>query len=700
MPGKHDNSQSVTWLVFAGLLLVTLAAYSRVWSLGFVDYDDGDYVFNNPAIQGGLSWTGLVWAFSSTYASNWHPLTWISHMIDVQIFALHPGGHHLTSLAFHTANSLLLFAFVRTFGGGICRSAFVAALFALHPLHVESVAWVSERKDVLSTFFGLLSLLAFRGFQNSLAMPGGRSKRLYCAALGFFALSLMSKPMFVTLPFLLLLLDYWPSRRLVLETGQWLRTLLRLVTEKLPFFAFSLGSSIVTYYAQRGSTVMPLESFGLLERVGNAMVAYTLYLRKMLWPSDLAFFYPLSDRPLWQVALSATVLAAITILVVIARRRQPAALVGWLWYLGMLVPVIGIVQVGEQSMADRYTYFPIVGVFIMVAWPAGTWLEQNQRFSKPAAAMASAALVMLAMLTWQQTAYWRNSRALLERALSVTKDNFLAHNNLGFILATEGEIDAAARHFQEAIRIKPGYARAHRNLAGIFVKQGRFPEAVEHYQTSLRLQPDNVEALHNLGITLARQGRLDEALELCSRAVHLEPNNPLALYDHALALNLAGMHEQAVDSLARALRIKEDALTHFQLALSFAKTSQSARAIEHFERALVLRPDWPEALCELAWILSTTENAEKSSAGSPVVLAERARELTTEENPVVLCTLAAAYAAEGRFADAVDTANLGIAYSESAGLHRLAAQTRECLKSYLAGEKFIAAKQSTGAASK
>ncbi len=684
--------QALQWLVSAGLALATVVAYLQVVNLGFVEYDDGDYVVENAVVQGGLSGAGLSWAFGTFHASNWHPLTWLSHMLDCEFFGMAPAGHHLTSLCFHVANVLLLFALLRQLTGSSWPSALVAALFGLHPLHVESVAWIAERKDVLSTFFGLLSLLAYHRFQSSPGLKNPRGRVFYALSLLSFALGLMSKPMLVTLPFVLLLLDYWPGRRFAAGPAAGGSVCRRLLSEKIPFFALSGISCILTYFAQRGSTVMPLQSFGLPERLGNAVAAYALYLKKMVWPTDLAFFYPLVDRPLWQVVLSGLLLAGLTLAVVATRHRYPFALVGWFWFVGMLVPVIGLVQVGEQSMADRYTYLPAVGLFIIVVWCARQWLQARKGDVLGPAVVGVALLALLAcgIMTWRQVACWKNSRSLLERALAVTKNNFLAHNNLGFVLAREGNFSAAIAHFEAAIRIKPTYARAHRNLAAAFVQEGKLQQAIDHYTTALELQPTDVEALHNLGAVLARQGKLDEAADLCSRAVALGRQDPLTLYDYGLVLSLQGKYREAATWLSESARIRpQDPLTHFQLGLTLTRADEWSEAAKEFERALALQPDWPEALTELAWILATADVPEVRSPTRAVALAEKARQLTRGENPVVISALAAAYASAERFGEATTAAERAIIGAEKAGLKSLAEQTRICLGLYQAGKPWI-----------
>jgi tetratricopeptide (TPR) repeat protein len=678
-------------LVCLGLVLVTGASYWQVGRCDFVDYDDGDYVFDNQMVKRGMTKEGLIWAFRATHASNWHPLTWISHMLDCELFGLDPGKHHLSNLILHLANTLLLFGLLMKLTGGLWPGAFVAALFALHPLHVESVAWVAERKDVLSTFFGLMAVVAFANFQRPAPEGGKRASGFYWVAVVCFALSLMSKPMLVTLPFVLLLLDYWPGRRFAqAQTDFSWRRLSDFALEKWPFFLLSTVSCVVTVQVQRGATIMPLESFGLGERLANVVVAYGAYLRKVVWPTDLAFFYPLAPVPAWQILVSGLVLFLITLGVFQMRHRWPFALVGWLWFLGMLVPVVGFVQVGEQSMADRYTYLPAVGLFIGLAWGIKSWLQSHPRFAPVITGCATVLLAACAILTARQVSYWQDSRSLLERALRVTKSNFLAHNNLGVILAKQGDFAAAEEHFRAAVRFKPRYARAHRNLAGVLVQTGRIEEALQHYYRALELAPQDPELLYNLGAALARVGRLDEAAAYCSRAVALAPLDPLARYNYGLVLTLQKKHPQAVEQLSECLRLKpEDAVTHFQMGLTLREMGNWPAAMDHLAQALRLRPDWPEALKEQAWMLATAAVSGLRNVAQAVHLAEKANRLTGSVQPTYLATLAEVYAQAGRYAEAVSAAREAVAQAQKHGLQDFADQMQSRLDSYRAARPWI-----------
>ncbi len=489
------------------LLLLVFLAYWPAVGNHFVSLDDETYVTGNPHVKGGLTGEGVDWAFTSLgYAGNWHPLTWLSHMLDVELFGLNPRGHHLVSIGLHASNAVLLFLVLRGMTGALGRSALVAALFALHPLHVESVVWVAERKDVLSTFFGLLTMAAYGGYVRQ------RSLGRYGVLLGLFALGLLAKPMLVTLPFVFLLLDYWPLDRVrppppasrtkrkpavgpAPPRGTDPEPKLSLVLEKLPLFALAALSAGMTWAAQsRGWAVN--YRFPLWDRLSNALVAYVAYLGKTVWPVNLAAFYPLpeSGLPVGRVLAAGFILGAVTALVLWQRRRYPYLVTGWFWYLGTLVPVIGLVQVGSQAMADRYTYIPLIGIFILLAWslPAFELVSPGARTG----AIGGGALLLagLMALTWVQTTYWRDDQALFGHALAVTRGNWLAHNNLGAFYSRMGRDDEAYTHFKEALRLRPDMPDIHFNIGEALQRMGRLEEAAQEYRTALRLYPGHKPA--------------------------------------------------------------------------------------------------------------------------------------------------------------------------------------------------------------
>ncbi len=518
-------------LICLFIALAAVAVYLPVGGHGFVNFDDPMYITENARVLQGLSLENVIWAFSAFHAGNWHPLTWISHMLDVSLFGMNAGGHHATSLVLHVLNSLLLFALFRKMTGVIWQSAFVAVLFAIHPLHVESVAWASERKDVLSTFFGFLALLSYAWY----ASHGARS--YYLAALLFFVLGLMAKPMLVTIPFVMLLLDGWPLRRIgwTRRTGSVSpdpadTSVLGLVVEKAPFFFFAAASSVVTFYAQQhGGAVAPLEMFSLGARIGNALVAYVSYIGKMFWPAGLSAFNPHPQLlPAWQVAGSCLVLAGISMLCVAAARQRPYLPAGWLFYLGTLVPVIGIVQVGEQAMADRYTYIPSIGISIMLAWGLPDLLAKWQ-YRRVGLVIGSFILVIaLVAAARLQLRHWSDIISFNRHMIEMTADNYVAHYNLGVYLAETGQIDASIEHYREAIRIKPNHANANNNLGNELVKKGRPEEAVPYFRNALRRSSRDPEIHNNFGVALALAGETDRAIDHFETALKIRPNYPEA----------------------------------------------------------------------------------------------------------------------------------------------------------------------------
>jgi protein O-mannosyl-transferase len=496
------------WYVMLVLTAATLAVYWHTGNNEFVNLDDFLYVSDNPHVQGGLTPDNVRWAFTASYATNWHPLTWLSHMTDCQLYGLSPWGHHLTSVLFHAANAALLFLFLERATGMLWRSGFVTALFALHPLHVESVAWIAERKDVLSAFFFLLALLAYVRYVEQ------RGTGRYLLVLTPFALGLMAKPMLVTFPFVLLLLDYWPLHRWGAEDGpatgppaagrvhastRW-QAAGGLILEKLPLFLLSAASCIVTFQVQKsGGAVSTLEMMPVLLRIGNAVTAYGGYLAKTLWPAGLTPLYPFPARfPVGEAVGAGLLLAWVSVMAVRLRRRYPFLPVGWFWFLGTLVPVIGLVQVGMQAMADRYSYIPVIGIFIMITWAVS---ELAEKFRLPRIVCATGALLVilgLSAATWLQIGHWRNSRELFAHTLRFTNNNFYALKALGNALHGEGRVDEAINVYREALRINPGYAECHNDLGAALGAQGKLAEARESFSEALRLQPGFTSARRNL----------------------------------------------------------------------------------------------------------------------------------------------------------------------------------------------------------
>lgn len=577
-----------TQLIGPGLVLMTLAVFLQTGRHEFVNYDDNLYVTENPYVQNGVSPKSLTWAFTTNYTGNWIPLTWLSLMIDATLYGDDAGAFHLSNVALHAANVLLLFAALRQMTGENWKCAFVAALFAVHPLHVESVAWISERKDVLSTLFGVISIWAYARY----AQKG--SIACYLTSLGAFAFSLLSKQMLVTLPFVFLLLDYWPLDRLSAATPQpnWRR----LVVEKMPFFALAAVFSGIAFLVQQSEgNVSPLDELPFHIRVGNALLVYVIYLRKAILPYDLAVFYPHPGHEIPWVAVSgaAVFLSIITLVAVALARRRPYLIVGWLWYLGTALPVIGLVQIGDQQMADRYTYVPLIGCFVAVAWlvpalsQAGVW----QRFFLPVAAIAILAAFMTAAI--RQTAFWQNSVSLFQHALDVTDDqSFLVHYNLGNMLLERGRVDEAVRHFEKALDIAPNDSRPHHNLGVILDGRGQTDEALAHYQAAVRIDPRDSRAQINLGIALQRSGETTQAMSHYQLALRFDPTNALAHNNMAVALEELSRFEEALEHyVAAAKSAPDDPRMHNNLGVFLMdRIGKKEAAIWHFRRALSLNP--------------------------------------------------------------------------------------------------------------
>ncbi|HUK14019.1 MAG TPA: tetratricopeptide repeat protein [Thermoanaerobaculaceae bacterium] len=543
-------SGGALWLSLA-LVAITAIVYAPVGHFGFLNWDDQDYVTDNPHVLHGLTWRGVAWAFTTGHAFNWHPLTWLSHMSDVDLFGMNPGGHHLTSLVLHLASTVLLFGVLHQMTGARGCSAFVAALFAVHPLHVESVAWVAERKDVLSGLFAMLTLAAYVAYVRRPHV------RRYVTLVLVYACGLMAKPMLVTLPFVLLLLDLWPLRRLPATDQGSLSAWRARVREKMPLFALAAASSVITLLVQRrGGSVVPLDRMPLGFRLENAAVSAVAYVVKMLWPSSLAALYPLpASIPGWQVAAATLFLAGASLAAVLQVRRRPYLFVGWFWYVGMLVPVIGLVQVGGQARADRYTYLPLIGLFIAVAWLIPELPLPERLRGAPLGVVAVGAVLACAACARAYLPSWTNTITLWQRAVEATRDNYRAHDELGIALAREGNVDEAIAHYAEALRIRPDFAPAHNNLGNALTRKGRFGEAVNQFAAALRVDPNYAEAHNGMGGALARQGALDASIREFAEAITIDPNVAGYHYNLGLALERARRDGDAAAEYEAALRL-------------------------------------------------------------------------------------------------------------------------------------------------
>ena len=574
-----ERNRRLEWCVYLLLFLATAAVYSQVWHFDFVNFDDPEYVAGNRHVISGLTWEGLRWAFTSTGAANWFPLTWISNMAACQLFGAASGWHHLINVGFHVLASLLLLAALRRMTGALWPSALVAFLFALHPLHVESVAWVAERKDVLCAFFWCLTLWCYARYVER------PSALRYAWVTLAFAGGLMSKSMIVTLPMVLLLLDLWPLRRPLR---------LALLREKVPLFALAAGVSLLTFISQRqGHAVRSLTSLPLATRLANAVLTYAVYIGRMFWPAKLAVYYPYSHHlPAAAVTAAGALLAGVTFLTIRRLGRDPYLAVGWFWYLGTLVPVIGLIQVGGQSSADRYTYLPTIGLTIMLAWGAADLVKRYPRAKAAVAAAAGSALCACLVLTAIQTSYWANSGSLFEHAVGVTTGNYIAENNLADYYLTEMRTEEARAPVLEALRLNPYYPEAHVNLATILRRTGQMSQSEQQYQDALRLQAINVEAHAGYGALLLQEGRNEEARAQFAQVVELRPEDADAHYDLGRVLAALGRGDEAMAEFSEAVRLRPDqAEAHHSLGVALASRGRFNEALVEFAAEARLKPD-------------------------------------------------------------------------------------------------------------
>ncbi len=589
------------------LVAVTLAVYWPVMRCDFVNYDDPDYFTANHHVQTGLKPANLVWAFTTRHASNWHPLAWLSLMLDAELFGKGPFGPHFTNLLLHAANTVLVFLLLRRLTAATWRSAVVAALFALHPLHVESVAWISERKDVLSTFFGLLSLWAYARFvrksevENQVSGFRPPTSGYYWLALLFFALGLMSKPMLVTLPFLMLLLDWWPLGRMSRVEGRGSRVR-SLVLEKIPFFLLSAASCVVTYIAQqKGGAVTALTRISLSQRLDNAFVSYARYLGKTFWPVNLAVLYPLPVHwnTLW-VILSLLLVIGFSVAAVWFGRKHPCVPVGWFWFVGTLVPVIGLVQVGIQSMADRYTYVPLIGVFTILVWGLGAVCASRRAPKTWIIFLAMTLFVACALRTRDQLRYWQNDETLFRHTLAVTKNNYLAYNNLGTWLSKKGQIAEAMDCFHKSLKIKPDDSDVLYNLGNAFARLGNWDEAINNYKRALQIIPNQPDILDNLGFAFAARKQFADAIACFEAALKLDPDSADAHNNLATVLFIQKRFDEAIRHYREALRITPDnPQIYSNLGDALVKQGQTAEAVRCYQEALRLNPDDPNINAKL-----------------------------------------------------------------------------------------------------
>jgi len=621
----NDFMLKPEYYISMALVIVTFVAFSQVLNNGFINFDDNVYITDNPHVQQGLTLNGITWAFTTGHATNWHPLTWISHMVEYELFGTNPAGHHFISLLLHIANSVLLFLVFRRISGMIWPSLLLAALFALHPLHVESVAWASEKKDVLSTFFWMLTLWTYVRYAEKSTFLR------YLSVFFSLALGLLAKPMLVTLPFVLLLMDFWPLRRLSFEryadpsTGlgpthtmpNRRESIVHLLREKIPLIVLVIASSTATYIAQQtGGSVSSLDSLPIGIRFSNALVAYVWYIQKMFWPDQLAVFYPhaLNAIPLWKTVASGLLLCTISFTVIRLMRKQPYLAVGWFWFVGTLIPVIGIVQVGAQSMADRYSYVPHIGLFIMIAWGISYLLVKRPQVRLPLILVGASVILALAVKTWSQVGLWRDSNTLFEHALKVTTDNWLAHQQLGFSLGSKERYAEALPHYSEALRLRPYLEQLHYGIGTALSGLGRTSEAIAHFNEAIRLNPEYAEVYYQYGLTLARQGQFADAIARYEEALRIKPDYAEAHNNLGVALGSVGRVKEARDHVARALQINPSfAQAQNNMGNILMQEGVTNEAIEHYSEALRLNPDNSDARKNLDIALAK----QKERTGTP-----------------------------------------------------------------------------------
>ncbi|MCD4772810.1 MAG: tetratricopeptide repeat protein [Bacteroidales bacterium] len=536
-------------LICLFLVIATLAVYWQINYHEFINLDDSLYVLQNKDVQKGLTSESISWAFSFTDIAYWHPLTWLSHMLDCQIYGLIPGMHHRTSLIFHIVNSILLFFVLQKMTGALWQSAFVAALFALHPVNVESVAWVAERKNVLSTFFWMLTMLAYVHYTTR------PSLYRYLLTLLFLMLGLMAKPMLVTLPFVLLLLDYWPLERLRHQSP------FNLILEKIPFFALSAVSVYISSLSvHRYEIVVSMESVPMQLRIANALVSYVKYIEKMIWPKNLAIFYPFPDTlPIWQILGAGLFLASISFLVLLNLRKKPYLCMGWLWFLGTLIPVIGLKQAGLwPSMADRWAYVPLVGIFIILAWGGSDLLKKWTHKKIMLTILAIAVILALTVLSFMQASHWKNSITLFENAIKVTKNNCMAHNNLGITLFEKGEFNKAIFHYKKALNIKPDTSEAIKNLGVALTKKGNLKEAARYFSKALVINSENWDSHYKLGDVLAKRGKFNKAIRHFEEVIRINPGYAPAYNEIGIILAQKGKLQKSNDFFSKAIQLEPD----------------------------------------------------------------------------------------------------------------------------------------------
>ena len=689
---KHKLRPEILVCLF--LVLAILVVYWQVRNYTLVNFDDVSYILNNPHIRAGLNFKGIAWAFSFPGYDYWHPMTWLSHMLDCHFYGLKFGMHHQVSLILHILNSILLFLVFRQMTGAVWRSAFVATMFALHPMNVESVAWLAERKNVLSAFFWLITMLTYIHYSKR------PSVFRYFPILFVYTLGLMSKPMVATLPFVLLLLDYWPLRRINLShsgsnyqktpklnnTEFQRSSTFHLALEKIPMLILSAACIFLSSLAvQRLGSVISTASVPMSLRIKNALVSYISYIIKMIWPHNLAVYYPYPQIiSLWQVAIAGLLFICISFLVFRVVRSKPYLSVGWLWYIGTLVPVIGLVQAGLwPAIADRFTYVPFIGLFFIIAWGVPDLVVRWRYRGIKLATLTAALFAIFAATTYLQVGYWKNSITLFEHTLDVTSNNYIAHHKLGEALKLQNNTVAAAKHYSEALRINPDFFATHLNLGIILRDEGKLNEAIDYFSRALRLKPGRSEPHFELGVTLEKQGDFDTAIRHYREALRIKPDYAKAHNNLGIILIRRNKDKEAIFHLSEAIRIDLNyAEPHYNLGVIYTDQRNIEKAILHYKKALDLNPNMAQALYNLSWILASCENERYRNGEEAVKLAERLCKIAQNNQPLALDALAAAYAETKEFDAAVLNAHKGLELAEKQGPKELVLGLKKRLALY------------------
>ena len=588
---KYDKQKLIIYIV---LIVTTLAVFWQVHQFGFLHIDDNIYITENSHIKSGLNLDSILWAFNTTYAEFWHPLTWLSLMFDYQLYGLNAGGYHITNIILHLLSTLLLFWLFIRMTGAVWKSAFVSVFFALHPLHVEAVVWISERKDVLSTFFWMLTLCLYVFYTGKPAI------KRYLLVLFSFILALLSKPMVVTLPVIMILLDYWPLNRFELQKGNLIKWQLK---GKTPFFVLSAVFSIITIYAQYKPVGRDLK-FSMISRLANALVSFITYLEKTFWPHDLAVFYPFPHEiPALHVLVAALLILVITAVVIVAMKRLPYLFTGWIWFTITIAPVIGIIPIGDFAMTDRYHYIPSIGIAIILAWGIPSLIKVEQPGKKILFLAGMIFLTIIAFLSWKQCGYWENDIKLFNHTLQATKNNYLAHINLGYVLFKEGKNQEAIDHYNKAIQIMPGNILIYNNRGNAYAKSGRYELALQDFNEAIRLKPDYTDSYFNRGNIYHELGQYQKAVDDLNKAIQLNPDNYLIYFNRGNANINLGRHQLAIDDFSKSVRLKPDyADAYNNRAFIYLNLGQYQQAISDYSKAIGLKPDYADAYNNRAFV--------------------------------------------------------------------------------------------------